>query len=65
MQRNQYSDFIDVSSAFFKLQPPKDEGNEYFFQDLHSTAKGNHLVAETVMKHLEVILQPRQPEAIQ
>jgi hypothetical protein len=63
IQRNQYSDFFDISSAFSELQPPKGEGNEYFFADLHATAKGNHLVAETAMKNLETILQPDQPKA--
>lgn len=57
----QYPDFIDISSAFSELQPPKGEGNDYFFQDLHATAKGNHLVAETAKQHLEAMLQLNQP----
>ncbi|HSC76621.1 MAG TPA: SGNH/GDSL hydrolase family protein [Pseudomonadales bacterium] len=65
VSKNQYQDFIDISAAFAELQTPKGEGNEYFFPDLHATAKGNHLVAETAMQNLEAILQLNQPKATQ
>lgn len=56
MNQEKYADFIDVSSAFTNFQPSKNEANDYFFLDLHATAKGNHLVAETIATHLETLL---------
>jgi lysophospholipase L1-like esterase len=62
MHRNQYTDFIDITEEFRALQPPKGEGNEYFFADLHATAKGNTLVAEKTMAGIEQLLNSSQAE---
>ncbi len=59
VQQQGYKDFIDVTPAFAGLMPPKGEANEYFFNDLHATAKGNALVAQTVLLGLETLLDVR------
>lgn len=56
VEKNNYPDFIDTTDAFVDLQPPKGEGSELFFADLHATAKGNALFASHIIKKLELLL---------
>jgi lysophospholipase L1-like esterase len=53
---NHYPYLVNTIETFQSLQPPKGEGNQHFFSDLHATALGNQVLATAVMKQLEATL---------
>jgi lysophospholipase L1-like esterase len=53
---NHYPYLVNTIEIFQPQQPPKGEGNQYFFPDLHATKLGNQILATAVMKQLEITL---------
>lgn len=51
-----YPHFLDTRVHFQTMQPEKDQGNQFFFHDLHATAEGNRELVQQITTPLMNLL---------